>query len=305
MVRRTSRGRERPGPGVLERMHEERRSGGAQPLPTRSPGPPRDPLPEDAASLPPLPDAARALIETGCAAWDVTLDQGMLAALEAHARLLLAWTASINLTAVRDPERLAVAHVLDSLAAVPVIRRWIGPRPAMVDLGSGGGYPGLPLAIVLPASSACLVESIGKKARFLQVAAAAVGRALDGPGPRPRLEVVRERAEALAGPAGRPGAFDLVTVRAVGSLARVAQLGLPLLRPSGLLVVWKRDGGDGALGAEMDAARPAIARLGGGAPRVEPVRAAAGITGLEGHRLVLVERGPAGAPANGGTCLLG
>ncbi len=277
---------------MLERMHEERRSGRAQPLLTRSPTPLRDPLPDDAATLPPLPAAVRGLVEAGGAAWDVTLDERMLAALDAHARLLLAWTSAINLTSVRDPERLAVAHVLDSLSAVPLIRRWVGGAPRLADIGSGGGYPGLPLAIVLPASRAVLIESVGKKARFLEVAATAVGRALGGHGAV--LEVERGRAEALAGPGGRRASFDLVTVRAVGSLARVAELGLPLLRPGGLLVAWKRDGGDGALRAEVDAARPTITRLGGTAPRVEPVSAPPGITGLEGHRLVLVQVGPTG-----------
>lgn len=271
-------------------MHEERRSGRAQPLPTRSPAPPRDPLPDDPSTLPPLPATARALIEAGCAAWGVALDGSMLAALEAHARLLLAWTGAINLTAVRDPDRLAVAHILDSLAAVPVVRRWVTPAPRLADIGSGGGYPGLPLAIVLPAAQAVLIELVGKKARFLEVATTAVGRVLGASG-APVLEVERRRAEALAGPGGRLAAFDVVTVRAVGSLARVAALGLPLLRPGGLLVAWKRDGGDGALQAEIEAARATITRLGGTAPRLEAVDAPAGIGGLEGHQLVLVEAG--------------
>ena len=305
MVRRTSRARERPGPDVLERMHEERRSGRAQPLPTRSPAPERDPLPDDAATLPPLPVAVRELIEAGCAAWGLTLDGPMLAALDAHARLLLAWTGSINLTSVRDPERLAVAHILDSLSAVPLVRRWVGSAPRLADIGSGGGYPGLPLAVVLPASRAVLIESVGKKARFLDVAAAAVTRALGGDGATPALEVERRRAEALAGPGGRRASFDLVTVRAVGSLARIAELGLPLLRAGGLLVAWKREGGDGALHAEVDAARATIARLGGAPPRVERIRLPRGIAGLEGHRLVLVQAGPAGPAASRGSRLLG
>jgi len=286
-------------------MHEERRSGRAQPLPARSPAPQRDPLPDEAASLPPLPAVVRDLIEAGCAAWGIALDERMLAALDVHARLLLAWTGSINLTAVRDPERLAVAHVLDSLAAVPLVRRWVGPRPTLADIGSGGGYPGLPLAIVLPASRAVLIESVGKKARFLEVASAAVARVLGPDGVTPELKVERCRAESLPDAASRPPAFDLVAVRAVGSLARVAALGLPLLRPGGLLVAWKRDGGDGGLQAEVRAARPTIVRLGGVAPRIESLDMPPAVTGLEGHRLVLVEAGPAGAVTSGGSRLLG
>ncbi|HXR26496.1 MAG TPA: 16S rRNA (guanine(527)-N(7))-methyltransferase RsmG [Candidatus Baltobacteraceae bacterium] len=265
----------------------------------------RDPLPDDPAGLPPLPVAVRRLIEAGCASWGVILDERAMAALDAHARLLLAWTAAINLTAVRLPERLAVLHVLDSLSAVPLLRRAVGPRPRLADIGSGGGYPALPLAIVLPASQVVLIESIGKKARFLEVASAAVGRVLGADGTAPDLHVERRRAEALAGPDGRCGVFDVVTVRAVGSLAHLAALGLPLLRPGGLLVAWKRDAGDGALEAEVGEARPIIARLGGAPPRVETVRVPPGATGLEGHRLVLVRAGRGGAPASGRSRLLG
>jgi len=285
-------------------MHEERRSGRAQPLPTRSPAPTRDPLPDDPASLAPLPVAFRTLIETGCRAWDIALDEPMLAALDAHARLLLAWTRAINLTAVRDPERVAVAHVLDSLSAVQLVRRAIGPSPRLADLGSGSGYPGLPLAVVLPASRGVLIESVGKKARFLDVAAAAIRRALEPDGPGPVLEVERRRAEAMTGRDGQGAAFDLVTVRAVGSMARVAALGLPLLRPGGLLVAWKRDGGDGALQAEVAAAGPTIAALGGTVPRVEIVAVPPGVAGLEGHRLVVVTA-TRGQHTNGGSRLLG
>lgn len=265
----------------------------------------RAPLPDDAANLPDLPPAARRLIETGCAAWGVALEPPQLAALEAHARLLLAWTTSINLTAVRRPEHVAVRHVLDSLSAVPLLRRAIGARPRLADIGSGGGYPGLPLAIVLPASQAVLIESVGKKARFLEVASAAVSRALDAAPSAPAFVVEPRRAEALAGRDGRPGAFDVVTARAVGSLARLAELGLPLLRPGGVLIAWKRDGGDGALQVELQEARSTVARLGGGAPRVEPVPVPPGTSGLEGHRLVVIEAGAAAGSASARGRLLG
>lgn len=297
MVRRTSRARERPGPDVLERMHEERRSGQAQPLPTRSP------LPTDAEELPSLPRVVRDLLEAGCAAWGIALDERMAAALDVHARLLLAWTTAINLTSVRQPDRLAVLHLLDSLSAVPLLRRALGPRPRLADIGSGAGYPGLPLAIVLPAAIGVLIESVGKKARFLDVAAAAVLRAMGPDGPPPRLEVEPRRAEALVGVDGRRGAFDVVTVRAVGSLARLAALGLPLLRPGGLLVAWKSDDGRGALQAEVRAARATIAALGAAPARV--TRLPAGVDGLDGHRLVVVRAGTPRPPAKGRTRLLG
>ena len=95
------------------------------------------------------------------------------AAIDDHVRLLLAWNEAINLSGIRAPEMVAREHVLDSLTALRLLRR--AGIAEFVDLGSGGGYPGLPLAIALPARRALLVESIGKKARFLEVAVAASG----------------------------------------------------------------------------------------------------------------------------------
>ncbi|HTS14740.1 MAG TPA: RsmG family class I SAM-dependent methyltransferase [Candidatus Sulfotelmatobacter sp.] len=268
-------------------MHEERRSGRAQPLPRRPPQRTitRASLPVDVTDLPPSPPAFHELIAAGCRAWGIALDARRADAIDAQARLLLAWTAALNLTAIRDPERVALLHVLDSLAAVPLLRREAGPRPRLADIGSGGGYPGLPLSVVLPASEAVLIESVGKKARFLAVAAAAVGRALGGEAPILRVEA--RRAEAW--PAGERGApFDVVTARAVASMARLAAIGLPLLRPGGLLVAWKSDAGDGALAAELHEAVSTIERLGGAGPWIEPLPE--GVAGLATHRLVVVTR---------------
>ena len=130
------------------------------------------------------------------------------AAIDGHVRLLLAWTAAINLTAIRDPAEVAIAHVLDSLTAVPLLRAM--GIDAFVDIGSGGGLPGLPLAIALPARRALLVESTGKKARFLETAVAAVmpeAQGGDVPGSDPPVDVAAVRAEALARDPAHRGAW--------------------------------------------------------------------------------------------------
>lgn len=272
-------------------MHEERRSGPAQPLPSRSEGLPRAALPADPALLPALPEVFRRTIEAGCAAWAVDLDEPLMAALEGHARLLLAWTAAINLTSVREPEGIAVAHVLDSLSAVPLLRRVAPSRPRLLDLGSGGGYPGLTLAAALPAGETVLVESVAKKVRFLEVAAVAVMAPL-AQERRPQVRVDHRRAETLAGDAAAGAHFDVVTARAVGSLTELARLALPLLRGGGVLVAWKSDAGDGRLASEVAAARPVVDGLGGGRPWIEELPP--GVGGLERHRLVVVRRSPGG-----------
>jgi 16S rRNA (guanine527-N7)-methyltransferase len=174
-----------------------------------------------------------------------------VAALADHLRMLLAWNAAVNLTAIRDPRAAVAAHVLDALSALPVLRAR-GVR-ALVDLGSGGGYPGLPLAIALAADRALLVESIGKKARFLATTVAGLGLA-------DRVGVAAERAESLAADARHRERWPAVTARAVASLGDLVELAFPLLVPGGILVAWKGS----AFGDERDRAMPALTALGGG-----------------------------------------
>ena len=199
-------------------------------------------LPTDAAGLPELGPGYTTTLAEGLAALGLTLTPAAAAAIDAQARLLLAWNQHINLTAIRTPEGVARLHVLDSLSAVPVLRDRLRAAPAMMDLGSGGGYPGLPLAVALPAARLTLVDSVAKKTRFLEVVAAAAGEALsrERPGDGPPIEVIAARAEQLAADDHRES-WDVITVRAVGTLAEVVELGLPLLRRGGLLVCWKRE----------------------------------------------------------------
>lgn len=245
----------------------------------------RPSLPTDPATLPPLGPGYDASLDAGMAALGITLTPGVRAALEAHGRLLLAWNEAINLTALRTPDAVARLHVLDSLAAVDLVRRVGTPRPSLLDLGSGGGYPGLPLGAALPAGRIRLVDSIAKKARFLAVAAAAVGEALRAAGePLPEMSASAERAEVLARRPDEREGWDIVTCRAVGSLADVAELALPLLRPGGSLILWKRDRLTGSLAAELEAACDSLRALGGRTPEVVRSPGAA----LPGHVLVLV-----------------
>lgn len=205
-------------------------------------------------------------------------------------RLLLAWNAAINLTAITDPVDVARRHVADSLAAFDAIRG--GPHASLLDLGSGGGFPGLPLAAALPATRVLLVDSTAKKAAFLDAVRQAVGLA-------DRVAIAATRAEALApgDAAGKRGADqgagrEVVTARAVGPLDDLVELALPLLAVGGRLVAWKR----GDLADELDAARRAGAALGGGEPVVHAVPDA---LGLAGHALVVVRKEgptPAGFP---------
>lgn len=136
--------------------------------------------------------------------------------------LLVQWNQAYNLTAVRDPQEMLSRHLLDSLSLVPFV-----PAGPLADLGSGAGLPGLVIALARPELAVTLVESNGKKARFLREAVRQLG--LGG------VRVAQERAEKLA----EPGAYGCITARALGTLAQLVQFGGHLLRPDGQLLAMK------------------------------------------------------------------
>jgi 16S rRNA (guanine527-N7)-methyltransferase len=234
---------------------------------------PRDPLPTRVQDLPPLPATYDAVLAAGLGALSIDPPAAVRAVIDDHVRLLLAWTEAINLTAIRDPAEVARLHVLDSLAAVPLLRARGISR--LLDLGSGGGFPGIPLAATLGADRALLVDSVAKKIQFLRTVIRATGLERRVAAEPLRAEVVaRDRRDREAWPA--------VTARAVTSLAELVELALPLVAPGGVLVAWKRAPVDD----EVDAAAGAIRALRAGPPEIHRVA----VPGLEDHRLVVVPR---------------
>jgi 16S rRNA (guanine527-N7)-methyltransferase len=130
------------------------------------------------------------------------------------------------ITAVRDPSEGVDVHVADSLVALDVPR--VRAARQIADLGSGGGFPGLALAIALPEARVALVESVGRKCAFLAAAAAELGLE--------NVEVVNARAEAWE---EGLGVHDLVAARALASLPVLVEYAAPLLALNGWLVAWK------------------------------------------------------------------
>jgi 16S rRNA (guanine527-N7)-methyltransferase len=272
-VNRTSGAATRRPPGEENGAGSGRRGEGDRGASGRPTEDPRAPLPSHVSEVPDLPPAARDALRAALPALGIEPSPDLLAGLEGHLRLLLAWTTAVNLTAIRDPADAVRLHVLDSLAAVPVLRaRGVD---AFVDVGTGGGYPGLAVALALPARRALLVDSVAKKVRF-------VATAIDALAVGDRVEAWAGRAEALAADPAHRGRWPGVLARAVADLADVAEVSLPLLAHGGTLVAWKRE----PVTAELAAARARIADLGGGRAHVERVDA----PGLEGHRLVIVTK---------------
>jgi 16S rRNA (guanine527-N7)-methyltransferase len=180
------------------------------------------------------------------------LDRSVVAPLRAILELLA--SEPVSLTSVRDPREAADVHVADSLAGL--VLEEVRAARAVADLGSGGGFPGLPLAAALPHAEVALVESAAKKCEFLRRAASAAALR--------NVTVVPDRAESwIAGLRTR----DLVVARALAALPVLVEYAAPLLVPGGALVAWKgrRDATEEADGAA------AAKRLGMSAPRPLPL----------------------------------
>ncbi len=217
-------------------------------------------------------DAFERLLETDAPALRAMLPPAFADAAEAYVALLLDANERLNLTRIVEPEAVARLHLLDAVAALPLLDA-MAPRRG-VDLGSGGGVPGLLLAIARPDVSWTLVDSVRKKADAMASFADALGLR--------NVSVVPERAEVLGRDPNHRERHDLVTARGCAGLPVLAEYALPLLRIGGTLVAWKGERAED----EMRLGRAASAQLGGGEPRV----VSSGVASLGDHRFVVLTK---------------
>ncbi|MEI6776674.1 MAG: 16S rRNA (guanine(527)-N(7))-methyltransferase RsmG [Chloroflexales bacterium] len=206
-----------------------------------------------------------------CAAWGITLSARQLAQFAAYAEELRIWNERVNLTAITAPAEIYRRHFLDSLSLALF---WGDSPSSLVDIGSGAGFPGLPLAILQPGLRLTLVESVGKKAEFLRHMADLLE--LVG------VRVLTARAEDLGRDRGERHSHSLVTARAVAELRVLVEYGLPLLKVGGRMLAPK----GAAAYDEATAAGRAIKVLGGTMVAVEPVE----LPGLDFHAVVIIDK---------------
>jgi len=188
----------------------------------------------------------------------LSLTTEQMALFAAYEALLLEWNERIALTAIREPRVLRIRHFLDALSCVAAT----GPLDgrALIDVGSGAGLPGLPLKILYPDLRLTLVDSVAKKARFLELVAGELDLR--------DVVVLAERAETLGQDAAHRERYDWAMARGVAELRVLAELLLPLCRVGGAALAQKGE----SAAAECAAAAPAIAALGGAPPRLLNVR---------------------------------
>ena len=187
------------------------------------------------------------------------LGEGKTALFQRYFQELVEWNKVVNLTAIVDPDEVVTKHFLDSLSVARVIPNDTLAGGSLADVGSGAGFPGLPLRIAWPDLRVTLVESVGKKATFLRHVAETLGLA--------GVEIENGRAETLAHRERLRESFDVVASRAVARMATLAELTLPFCKPGGVVVTQKKAG----VQDELKEAERAIAMLGGELERVEVV----------------------------------
>lgn len=160
-----------------------------------------------------------------CRQLGIASEPAQLEKLVAYGALLQRWNATYNLTAVRSPEEILTHHLADCLAVVPTLQRYAaGGR--LLDVGSGGGLPGVVIALMLPGWQVTCVDTVGKKAAFVRQAAGVLGL--------PNLHAVHARVELLKAPA-----FDVITARAFASLVDLLRLTRQHLTRGGVWMAMK------------------------------------------------------------------
>lgn len=191
------------------------------------------------------------------ALFSIHLTGRQVIALMTYERELLAWNEKFNLTAIRDVEGIRTKHFLDSFSCVLA---WKANPPArLIDVGTGAGFPGLPLKILYPNMQVTLVESVGKKVKFCQHMIEKLG--LEG------TQVIKARAEELGQMKAHREQYDWGIARAVARLRVLCEYLLPLVKVGGVMLAQKGESGP----AEAHAAESAMKILGGRTRQLLPI----------------------------------
>jgi 16S rRNA (guanine527-N7)-methyltransferase len=201
------------------------------------------------------------------------LSAAQLTAFEGYEQELLSWNVRTNLTAIDKPDKIRTKHFLDSLTCLLVMRNTSMER--VIDVGTGAGFPGIPLKIICTSMRLTLVESVGKKADFCHHVVKSLNLK--------DVEVIQDRAEAIGSLVKHRQQYDWAVARAVATMPVLMEYLLPLVRVGGHALAMKGESGP----VEAQAAEHAMRLLGGQLRQLVPVT----LPGVEEQRyLVVVEK---------------
>ncbi|MBL6695340.1 MAG: 16S rRNA (guanine(527)-N(7))-methyltransferase RsmG [Luminiphilus sp.] len=187
-----------------------------------------------------MADVARSLLEKGIAKLGLEVSSHQLKSLVAYVDLLEHWNKTYNLTAIRDRSDIAVRHILDSLSVVPSVM-----GSSVIDVGTGAGLPGIPIAVIQPEKTVALLDSNGKKTRFLHQVVTSLGLS--------NVRIFHARAKDHKGTAG----YDHVVTRAFATSAKIVDECAHLLKASGTILAMKSMSAD----QELESLDPRVSVL--------------------------------------------
>ena len=197
---------------------------------------------------------------------EITSNERVRAAFDRYAEMLTERNEKVNLTAITDPDEIRVKHFTDSLAAIDLIKT----GATVLDIGSGAGFPGIPLKIARDDISVTLLDSVNKKVAFMNDVIADLGLK--------NIEAVHARIEDFP----HKGEFDVAVSRAVAELTTLAEYALPFVKVGGTFVAYKSEKAE----AEAATAGNAVALLGGRLREIREVNVAPGLT----RRLIVIDK---------------
>ena len=211
---------------------------------------------------------------------NLRLTPRQVSALQRYEQELMDWNNRMNLTAIREPEGIRTKHFLDSYTCLLAFRD--NPPTSLIDIGTGAGFPGLPLKIIYPNMRLTLVDSIGKKTTFCQHVVEVLGME--------KVEVLQSRAEELGQHKAHREKYDWAVARAVANLNILVEYLLPLARVGGGILAQKGESAP----AEAHAAEGAIRLLGGHLRQLIPIN----LPGVAEERFLVVVDKIAASPPN-------
>lgn len=211
------------------------------------------------------------ILQQGAQSFGLSLTDGQAGQFEAYKNLLLEWNQKINLTAITDEAGIYAKHFTDSLSAAP----YIGQGASVIDVGTGAGFPGLPLKIARPDLSLTLLDSLAKRIAFLEAVCGQLG--LSG------VTCRHLRAEEGGQNPALRGQFDVACARAVANLAVLCEYCLPFVKVGGLFLALKGE----KAAAEADEAAFAAREMGGEIVEIKPVKS---VAGGENHHIVFIKK---------------
>ena len=219
------------------------------------------------------------LVQDASALFNVHLTGRQVAAFVTYEKELLSWNSKFNLTAIRDAESIRTKHFLDSLSCTLAWKS--NPPSRLIDVGTGAGFPGIPLKILYPNLKLTLVESVGKKAMFC--------KQIVGLLEMEHVDVIQARAEELGQDSNHREKYDYAIARAVANLNVLSEYLIPLVKIGGTMLAQKGESGP----AEAQSAEGAMKLLGGKLRQLIPVH----LPGIvEDRYLILVDKVAATPP---------